>query len=267
MRGYNNAVRIELAGQTVIVTGAGRGIGKGIAQKAAEAGANVVLAARSAEQIEAVARELNERGLKALAVPTDVTQPEATKNLVQQTLQSFGRVDVLVNNAASNYVANLVMSKEEDWRRVYDVNVFAVMRLTKEVVRHLIKQKSGRVINVSSISAKTGAAYNSTYASSKAAMLGFTKSVAKEVAQLGITVNAICPWHVETELLLEAMGKRGALFGKSGADYLKDIADTSPQKRILEIDEVAGLALYLMSHEARGITGQSLNVCGGMLMD
>jgi len=250
-----------------IVTGAGRGIGRAIAEAAAESGSSVVLAARSAEQIEGVAQALRERGLKALAVPTNLVEPEAIRQLVQKTIESFGKVDILVNNAATNLVANLVMMKEEQLREVYELNVFATFRLTKEVMRGMIKHKWGRVINVSSISAKTGAAYNSAYSSSKAAMLGFTRSVAKETAQLGITVNAICPWHVDTELLRGAMSKRGALFGKTAEEYLAEIADTSPQKRILDVSEVAAQALYLMSPEAKGVTGQSLNICGGMLMD
>lgn len=260
-------MRVDLTNRVTIVTGAGRGIGRAIAEAAAESGAKVVLAARSAEQIEAVAAGLRARGLAALAVPTNLVEPEAAKQLVQKATEAYGKVDILVNNAATNLIANLVMMKEEQLREVYELNVFATFRLSKEVLRGMIRNKWGRIINVSSISAKTGAAYNSAYASSKAAMLGFTRSVAKETAQLGITVNAICPWHVDTELLRGAMEKRGALFGKTAEEYLKDIADTSPQKRILDVSEVAAQALYLMSPEAKGVTGQSLNICGGMLME
>ena len=260
-------MRVDLTDRVTIVTGAGRGIGRAIAEAAAESGSKVVLAARSAEQIEGVAQALRERGLKALAVPTNLVEPEAAKQLVQKTVESFGKVDILVNNAATNLVANLVMMKEEQLREVYELNVFATFRLTKEVMRGMIKHKWGRVINVSSISAKTGAAYNSAYASSKAAMLGFTRSVAKETAQLGITVNAICPWHVDTELLRGAMSKRGALFGKTAEEYLAEIADTSAPKRIFDVIEVAALELYLISLEAQGVTGQALNICRAILMD
>jgi NAD(P)-dependent dehydrogenase (short-subunit alcohol dehydrogenase family) len=134
-------------------------------------------------------------------------------------------------------------------------------------LRHLIRQKSGRIINISSVSAKVGAAYNSAYASSKAAILGFTKSVARETARVGITCNAICPWHVETELVHEAMSKRAKMFGKTAEAYLQEIVSHSPQQRLITAREVGAVALLLMSHEGRGITGQALNVCGGSVMD
>jgi NAD(P)-dependent dehydrogenase (short-subunit alcohol dehydrogenase family) len=259
--------RASLRGQVVIVTGAGRGIGKAIAQASAEAGATVLLAARSAEELEKAAAEIRAKGKAAVAVPTDLVDKAASENLIKTAVDRFGRLDVLVNNAGTNHIANLVMTKEEDFRAVYELNVFAVFRLTKAALRPMIRAKSGRIINVSSVSAKVGAAYNSAYASSKAAVLGFTRSVAKETAQLGITVNAICPWHVDTELVREAMGKRAKMFGKSSDEYLEEIVGHSPQKRLIDASEVAGLALYLMSPEARGITGQSLNVCGGTVMD
>lgn len=260
------AVKITLTDQVVVVTGAGRGIGETVAKMAAEAGAKVVLAARSADQLERVASEIEAAGGRALAVPTDVTDEAAQKALIKATTAEFGRLDVLVNNAGTNYVANLVMSKDAQVRQVYDVNLFPVVSLTRLAMRSMIRQKSGRVINVSSVSAKVGAAYYSAYASSKAAVLGFTKSVAREVAKVGITVNAICPWHVDTELVRDAMDKRAKLFGKDAETYLQEITEESPQKRLITAREVGGLALFLMAPEGRGITGQALNVCGGVSM-
>ena len=260
-------MKIELPGQVVIVTGAGRGIGREIALMSADAGASVVLAARSADQLDAVAAEVTARGGKALALPTDITDPKALTVLVDRTIEAFDRVDVLVNNAATNYVANLVMSKEDKVRALYDVNVFPLFTLTKLVLRHMIRQKSGRIVNISSVSAKVGAAYNSAYASSKAAMIGFTKSIARETAKVGITCNAICPWHVDTELVHEAMAGRAKMFGKSAEQYLAEIVEHSPQQRLITAREVGAVALLLMSHEGRGITGQALNVCGGSVME
>jgi NAD(P)-dependent dehydrogenase (short-subunit alcohol dehydrogenase family) len=260
-------VNIELGGQVVIVTGAGRGIGKEIALMSAHAGASVVLAARSVGELEQAAAEIREQGGQAEVVPTDVSDTAAVKAMVARTIEHFGRVDVLVNNAATNYVANLVMAKEDAIRKLYDVNVFSVFTCTQAVLRHLIRQKSGRIINISSVSAKVGAAYNSAYASSKAAILGFTKSVARETARVGITCNAICPWHVETELVHEAMSKRAKMFGKTAEAYLQEIVSHSPQQRLITAREVGAVALLLMSHEGRGITGQALNVCGGSVMD
>jgi NAD(P)-dependent dehydrogenase (short-subunit alcohol dehydrogenase family) len=260
-------VKIDLGGQVVIVTGAGRGIGEAIATSCAEAGARVVLAARSADQLEALAAKIRSSGGEALPVPSDLTSKAAIDSLVKTTVDRFGKIDALVNNAGTNYIANLVMSKEDGWRGVYELNVFSVFTLTQAVLRHMIRARSGRIINISSVSAKVGAAYNSAYASSKAAILGFTRSVAKETAKIGITVNAICPWHVDTELVREAMAKRAKMFGKTADEYLAEIVEHSPQNRLIEAREVAALAVFLMSHDARGITGQSLNVDGGVVME
>lgn len=260
-------MKIDLSGRVVIVTGAGRGIGRAIAELSAEAGAKVVLAARSEAEINAVAQGIREKGGSAKAVTTNLVERAALDHLVKSTVEEHGRIDGLVNNAGTNYIANLVMAKEADFRAVYELNVFSVMLLTQACVKHMIRQKSGRIVNISSVSAKVGAAYNSAYASSKAAVLGFTRSVARETAALGITVNAVCPWHVDTELVRESMGKRAKMFGKSAEDYLAEIVGHSPQRRLIEAREVAAMTVFLLSDDAKGITGQSLNVDGGTVME
>jgi NAD(P)-dependent dehydrogenase (short-subunit alcohol dehydrogenase family) len=260
-------MKIDLQGKVVLVTGAGRGIGRAIAVMSAEAGAQVVLAARSRGQLEEVAAAIESKGGAAHVVPVDLREAPAASELVKAATARFSKIDVLVNNAGANTIANLVMQKEEDAKRVYELNVFAVMRLTQLVVRQMIRGKWGRIINISSVSAKFGSAYNSAYSSSKAAVLGFTRSVARETARLGITSNAICPWHVETQLVDEAMGRRAKMFGKTAEAYLAEIIEESPMKRLVEAREVAGLAVYLMSNYAAAITGQSLNVCCGMMME
>jgi NAD(P)-dependent dehydrogenase (short-subunit alcohol dehydrogenase family) len=143
------------------------------------------------------------------------------------------------------------------------VNVFGTYYCTKEALRHMIRAKSGRIINISSVAAKVGVAYSSSYSATKASVIGFTKSVARETARLGITANSICPWHVDTELLHEAMANRAKMFGKSAEEYLQLIVDESPQRRLITAQEVAALALYLASPLAAGITGQAINLCGG----
>ncbi len=257
---------MDLTGQVVIVTGAGRGIGREIAIESAAAGAHVVLVSRTASQLEEVARTIEERPGSATLAPTDVTDAEAITALVEQTLADLGKIDVLVNNAGANLVAPLVLSDEADWRRVFEVNVFSVFRLTKLVLRPMIKAKYGRVINVASVAAKVGASFNSAYASSKAAILGFTKSIALETGTQGITVNALCPWHVDTKLTQESMAQRGRILGVEGAVHLATIAEESLQGRLIEVGEVAALAIFLMSEEAQGINGQCLNVCGGNIL-
>lgn len=259
-------MRVDLADQVHIITGAGRGIGLATATMIAEAGATPVLVARSEDQIASAVTELTGRGLKADAFAADVGDEARCTELVKHVAATHGRIDGLINNAATNSVGNLVMSKEKDWRGVFDVNVFALMRLTKLCVRHMIRAKAGRIVNVSSVSGKLGAAYTSSYAASKAAVDAFTRSVAREVAKIGITANAVCPWHVDTELLHYAMEKRGRLFGKTGEEYIAEMAETNPQKRILDPEEVAATIVFLLSNHARGINGQAINVCGGMVM-
>ncbi len=261
-------MRIDLTKQSIIVTGAGRGIGRDIALLAAAAGADVLLTARSEGQLSEVRTEIEAAGTgSATVLAADLNEPATAAALVKTALDKFGKIDVLVNNAGVNSIGNLVMSKEESWREVFELNVFAVFRLTQAALRPMIRAKCGRVINISSVAAKTGAAYASSYSASKAAILGFTKSIARETASIGITVNAICPWHVDTELVREAMAKRAKMFGRDADEYLKEIESHSPQKQLVKSREVASLALYLMSPEARALTGQALNVDGGTVMD
>jgi NAD(P)-dependent dehydrogenase (short-subunit alcohol dehydrogenase family) len=258
---------MSLEGKAIVVTGAGRGIGREIAMSAAKAGADVVLVARSKAQLDDVAAQIAAQGKgSALVYPADLTDKAVADELIKQTVDRFGGIYGLVNNAGTQIIANLAMSKEDDFRAVYELNVFALFRLTKAAVRRMIPARSGRVVNISSIAAKYGSAYNSAYASSKAAVLGFTRSVARETAQIGITVNAICPWHVDTELVREAMARRAKMFGKTVDQYLEGIIDESPQKRLIDAREIAALCIYLLSEEARGITGQSINVDGGVMM-
>jgi 3-hydroxybutyrate dehydrogenase len=253
-------------GQVVIVTGAGRGLGREIAITFARAGAAVVLAARNCVQLDELGELITSERGTALPVRTDVSDRNSVQRLVAETVSRFGRIDILVNNAASaNYISSLVLSDDERWRQMFDVNVFGVYLCTKSVLPHMIRAKSGRIINISSIAGQAGAAYNSAYSASKAAVIGFTKAVALEVAKLGITSNAICPWHVETELMREAMAARSALAGKSVDEYIATIVATNPQRRLITAAEVAGLALFLSLPEARGINGQALNQCGGFV--
>jgi 3-oxoacyl-[acyl-carrier protein] reductase len=253
----------NLDGSVVLVTGAGRGIGRAIALLFAKSGAKVVLAARTEEEIGLVSDEIASAGGISLPVVTDVTDRDAVKAMVSRAIEEFERIDVLVNNAGISYVANIVMSDDTKWYKVIETNLMGSYLCTKAVLRPMIRAKRGRVINIASVSGLVGASFNSAYAASKAAVIGLTKSVALEVASMGITVNAICPWFVETDLSAETMGARGRMFGKTAEEYLDDLARTSPQERTIDPEEVASLTAFLASAEARGITGQALNLSGG----
>ena len=259
-------MNIDLSGQVAIVTGAGRGIGKEIASVFAGCGATVVLAARSADQLAEAASEIAAQGGTVVTTVTDVSDPDTVRTMMNVALEQTGRIDVLINNAGISYVATVVMSDDARWREVVEINLLGVYLCTKAVLRHMVPAKVGRIVNISSVAGLVGASHNSAYAASKAGVVGFTKSVALEVAKIGITVNAICPWHLDTELLRYTMGARGKMFGKTGEDYLTEIAASSPQGRLITSEEVAGLALFLVSPEARGITGQAINVSGGAVM-
>lgn len=252
-------------GKVAIVTGASRGIGREIALAFARSGAAVVLASRDAAQLDEVAHIMGSEGGNALPVPTDVNDQSSVHHLIDMTMARFRKIDILINNAGSNYVSSLVLSNDACWKATFDTNVFAVYYCTKAVLPAMMRAKSGRIINIASIAGVVGAAHNSAYAAAKAAVLGFTKSIALEVARLGITVNAICPWHVDTAMMREAMNARAAMFGGNGHEYLSKVVAHHPQRRLIHPGEVAALALFLSSEEAAGITGQALNQCGGVV--
>jgi len=257
---------IDLAGQVHIITGAGRGIGLETARRVAEAGGLPIMIARSPEQIEAEAAAIREQGHKAEAYTLDITDAEGCKAMVKHVRAEHGRVDGLVNNAGTNLVANLLMCKESTWAPVFDVNVFALIRLTQLCLKPMVSAKYGRIVNISSIAAKLGAPYNTIYSASKAAVDGFTRSLALEVAKLGITVNAVAPAQVDTDLLRQGMSVRSKMAGKDTEEYIQSIVDANPQQRLLSPGDIAGTILHLLSPSTSGVTGQSWNVCGGMAM-
>jgi NAD(P)-dependent dehydrogenase (short-subunit alcohol dehydrogenase family) len=261
----NNQFTTALQGKVVIVTGASKGIGREIALAFARSGAAVVLASRDAGQLDDLAEIIGSEAGNALPVATDVNDQSAVHHLINVTMGRFRKIDILINNAGSNYVSSLVLSNDECWRATFDTNVFAVYYCTKAVLPAMMRAKSGRIINIASIAGVVGAAHNSAYAAAKAAVLGFTKSIALEVARLGITVNAICPWHVDTAMMREAMDSRAAMFGGNGHQYLHKVVAHHPQRRLIRPEEVAALALFLSSEGAAGITGQTLNQCGGVV--
>jgi 3-oxoacyl-[acyl-carrier protein] reductase len=245
-----------LMGKNAVVTGASRGLGRSIALKLAELGANVILNYRSsANSVEEVVTAIEEKGVKALAVQGDVSSFEDAKNIIDAAVKNFGSIDILVNNAGITKDGLLMRMKEEDFDNVIEVNLKGVFNCTRHAVPIMMKQRSGRIINISSVVGLAGNAGQANYAAAKAGIIGFTKSTAKEIASRGITVNAIAPGFIQTDM----------------TDILSDkvketIMNNIPLKKLGEPEDVAETTAFLASPAAKYITGQVISVDGGMHM-
>jgi 3-oxoacyl-[acyl-carrier protein] reductase len=245
----------QLDNQIAVVTGAGRGIGRAIALKFAAEGAYIAAVSRTAENAEKVAGEIRALGRKAWAYSVDVADSSAVAAAAEKILADTGKVDILVNNAGITRDGLLMRLSEQDWDAVLDTNLKGAFSFTKAFSRAFLKQRSGRVINISSVIGLIGNAGQCNYAASKAALLGFTKAVAREFASRGVTVNALAPGFIETDMT-------AVLTPELKADLLKRI----PLNALGQADDIAAAALFLAGQGARYITGQVLTVDGGMVM-
>lgn len=244
----------KLRQQVAIVTGASRGIGRAVARVLAAEGASVVVNyASSSDAAQQVVTAITEAGGSALAVQADVSKPEQVDALVNQTLEKFGRVDVLVNNAGITRDTLLLRMKPEEWQAVIDLNLTGVFLCTRAVSKVMLKQRSGRIINIASVSGQMGNPGQANYSAAKAGVIGFTKTVAKELASRSITVNAVAPGFINTDMTSNVKSE----------EILKYI----PLGRYGEPEEVAGMVRFLAADPAAAyITGQVFNVDGGMVM-
>ena len=245
----------QLANQIAVVTGAGRGIGRAIALKFAAEGADIVCVSRTAENSGKVANEVRALGRKAWAHAVDVAESKAVAEAGEKILAETGRVDILVNNTGITRDGLLVRMSEQDWDTVLDTNLKGAFLFTKAFARAFIKRRSGCVINVSSVTGLIGNAGQCNYSASKAGLIGFTKSLARELASRGITVNALAPGFVETDMT-------AALSEEVRRELLQRI----PLNAFGQPDDIANAALFLASPAARYITGQVITVDGGMVM-
>ena len=245
----------QLTNQIAVVTGAGRGIGRAIALKFAQEGADVVVVSRTQENSEKVANEITALGRKAWAFAVDVADSAAVSTAAEKILADCGKVDILVNNAGVTRDGLLMRMSDADWDTVLNTNLKGAFFFTKAFSRAFAKQRSGRIINISSVIGLIGNAGQSNYAASKAGLIGFTQSVARELAGRGITVNAIAPGFIETDMTAE-------LNEVLKAEILKKI----PLGCLGQADDIAAASLYLASPAARYVTGQVLTVDGGMVM-
>lgn len=255
-----------LAGSVAFITGGGRGIGRAIAHRFGRAGANVVVVARSRDQVEQVAREVQQDGGSAHFAICDVSSAESVRAAVDVAVERFGPIDILVNNAGYVEGAPLVKLDEMLWNRTLAVNLTGPYLCTRVVLPGMLERGHGRIINIASIAARKGLAYTSAYCAAKHGLLGFTRAVALEVAHKGITVNAICPGWVDTEMASAAVQRIVEKTGRSAEEARRTLEDMNPQRRFVQPEEVAAVALFLASDEAGAITGQAYNVDGGEVM-
>jgi 3-oxoacyl-[acyl-carrier protein] reductase len=244
-----------LAGRVVIVTGGSRGIGLAIARALAEDGASVVVSGRDSDRLEAAARELEAAGSSVLALVADAARREDGERLVDAARQRFGRIDVLVNNAGITRDQLLVRMKDDDWERVMDVNLRGVFFMTRAVAKVMMRQRSGRIINISSTAGAMGNAGQVNYSAAKAGVIGLTKAAARELAHWNILVNAVAPGLIETDMTAVVSEEaREALLGQV------------PLRRSGTAREVAEMVRFLAGDGATYVTGQTLHVNGGLYM-
>ena len=238
-----------------VITGAARGIGKEIALKLANAGANIAICDVSEEALERAKVDIEATGRECFCAVVDVGSTESAEDMVNKTLDKFGKVDILVNNAGITRDALLMRMKEEDWDAVITVNLKGAFNFTKAVSRSMIKQRSGKIVNIASIIGIMGNAGQANYAASKAGLIGLTKSAAKELAQRGINVNAIAPGFIKT-----------AMTDKLTSEQKQGMLNLIPLNTLGEPKDVANLVLFLSSDDSSYITGEVIKVDGGMVM-
>ena len=247
---------MTLVGKVALVTGGSRGIGRAVALKLAENGADVAINyAGNTAAAEEVKAAIEKMGRKAMRVQGSVADTDGVQALVNQVVKELGRLDILINNAGITRDGLLMRMKEADWDAVLETNLKGVFNCSKAVMRTMMKQKSGRIVNMASVVGEMGNAGQANYAAAKAGVIGFTKSLAKEVASRGITVNAVAPGFIATDMTKVLTD-----------DQKAEMARSIPLGRAGQPEDVANAVLFLVSDEAAYITGQVLNVDGGMVM-
>ncbi len=265
-----------LAGRSALVTGGSRGIGLAIAQHFASAGGRVAICGRDVARLEAAGAEIRERGAREIiARPCDVRRPEQVRELVTTVKETWGTIDILVNNAGISGRTPLTDSDKDTthkdgtdalWRDILATNLDGIYHVTRAVLS-CIPSPGGRIINISSVLGRFGVPGYAAYCTTKHGIIGFTRALALEVAERGITVNAICPGWVATEMAWKGMRESAAAMGVTFEAFRERAMAGVPIGRMIEPDEVAELALYLASDAGSGTTGQAINVCGGQTMD
>ena len=246
---------MELEGRVALVTGAAQGIGKAISLLLAKHGANLVVSDIHLEKATETANEIERMGRKAIAVRVDVSKGGEVEQMVDAILKEFGRIDILVNNAGITRDKLILRMSEEDWDAVLDVNLKGTFHCTRAVVRHMAKQRYGKIVSIASVTGEMGNAGQVNYAASKAGVIGLTKTIAREFAQRGINVNAVAPGYVQTPMT--------DVLSEKVKEELKRLI---PMDRLGQPEDVADAVFFLVSERSSYITGQVINVNGGIYM-
>lgn len=256
----------RLQDQVAIVTGASRGIGRAIAQAYAAEGARLCLMATQVDKLEEVAQSLGLGQDRLMTLGVDVRDRAASAQAVRQAEQHFGRIDVLVNNAGVYCAKPFLEHTDEDFQDMLDVNLFGVLHFMQAVLPGMQARRHGRIVNIASTAGKWGSRNQSAYNTSKHAVVGLTRCVALEASVHGVTVNAICPGFVQTDMVEQLKAQVARSSGISGEEMVRAALARVPLGRVLDPQEIAQLAVYLGSHESRGMTGQSILLDGGMVL-
>ena len=252
-----------LKGRVALVTGGGSGIGRGIALGLADKGVRVAVCGRRAEFLEQTVARIREHGGIAIGVPADVTNRGEVERLVASVVNEWGQIDILINNAGVSGRTPMDDPDDTRWLNILAVNLTGSYLCSKVVLPHMKDSAYGRILNMSSVLGRFGVPGYAAYCTAKHGILGFTKALALEVAERGITVNAICPTWVDTDMARQGIEEIAVVLGMPAEDFRAQAVAAVPIKRMAEVGEVVALAIFLCHAEAASITGQVINVCGG----
>lgn len=246
---------MELEGKVALVTGSSRGIGKEVALLLAKEGAKVLTCSRNLLQAQAVSQDIEKLGGISLAFEVNVANFDQVQTFVKKNIDFFGKIDILVNNAGIAKDAILLRSKEEDWDEVIQINLKGTFNCTKAVAKHMVKQRYGKIVNISSVVGEMGNVGQGNYSAAKAGIIGFSKSIARELAPMGITINVVAPGYIETDMT-----------SRLPEDIKERLKNMIPMQRFGTPRDVSEMVLFLVSNRSSYITGQIFNVNGGMYM-
>lgn len=255
-----------LKDKVVLITGGNKGLGRAVARKFSEEGAKLILWARDEEKLNNVKNELEGKGTQVIIDQVDMRRLDQIEEKLAAAFKTFPHIDILVNSAGMPLLSGFLQTTEEQFDSVYDVNIKGPFFLTQAVIKKMVDNKrKGSIINISSITGKSGTPQISAYASSKAALISLTQCLSKEFAPSGIRVNAICPGALDTEMFhRDTIGVMAEKYNTSSENLLKSLLSTIPIKRLIDPAEVAELICYISSEKGGAITGQAINICGGL---